>query len=103
MKIIGIHVVCLIYSPDPDISLPSTGFLHNGPDGVAVYRAPQMAFTYGTVAEPQSVVDGIVYSLTGDAAVSMATKLTPGKAYLPKLSPEAKCDQVIGLNISEKF
>ncbi|PIK61454.1 hypothetical protein BSL78_01579 [Apostichopus japonicus] len=63
---------------NPDISLPSTGFLHRGPDGVAIYRAPSMAFTYGSIAEPQSVVDALVYSLTEDSAVTLETKLTPG-------------------------
>ncbi|PIK39123.1 hypothetical protein BSL78_24038 [Apostichopus japonicus] len=45
---------------------------------VCIYRAPSMAFTYGSIAEPQSVVDALVYSLTEDSAVTLETKLTPG-------------------------
>ncbi|KAJ8044574.1 hypothetical protein HOLleu_07357 [Holothuria leucospilota] len=65
---------------DPDFTLPETGFLHQGPDGIAIYRAPTMAFTYGTMAVGESIVDGIVYSLFDEASLSLESTLTPGYA-----------------------
>ena len=66
---------------EADIVLNSgrTGLLQNGPDAVALYRAPAGAFPYGTVATTKSLVDAIVYSTGDGLSHSLVDKLLPGK------------------------
>ncbi len=61
------------------------GFLQDGPDAVALYRAPAGAFPHGTEATSRCLVDAVIYSTEDKEHISLVEKITPGKIHLQNL------------------
>ena len=62
-----------------DDSSTSGGLLQDGPDAIALYRAPVGAFPHRTKATPNGLIDAIVYSTGPEDSHSLVDKLMPGK------------------------
>ncbi|XP_071493888.1 uncharacterized protein [Diadema antillarum] len=74
--VIGSHIM----EEEADLLLHAAprGFLQNGPDAVALYRAHEGAFPPGTPVTEKSVIDAVVYSTNHKRANSLVDRLVPG-------------------------
>ncbi|XP_022081290.1 uncharacterized protein LOC110974170 [Acanthaster planci] len=73
----------------------SGGFLQDGPDAIALYRAPSGAFPQGTQATSRSLVDAIVYSTEDNSHISLVDKLLPGRSVVLEDANHATGDETI--------
>ncbi|XP_072024494.1 uncharacterized protein [Amphiura filiformis] len=58
------------------------GLLQNGPDAIAIYRAPSGAFPYDTPPTTKSLVDAIVYNTGDGLSHTLVDKLLPGRSMV---------------------
>ncbi|XP_033624936.1 uncharacterized protein LOC117288251 isoform X2 [Asterias rubens] len=77
------------------ITTSRDGFLQDGPDAVALYRAPVGAFPHGTVASSRSLVDAIIYSTEDKEHISLVEKIMPGGYVVVEDSNHATGDETI--------
>ncbi len=58
------------------------GLLQNGPDAIAIYRAPAGAFPYDTPPTTNGLIDAIVYNTGDGLSHTLVDKLLPGMYFL---------------------
>ncbi len=63
----------------PDVDWTSGGLLQDGPDDIALYRAPAGAFPYQTDPTSNGLIDALVYSTAEGDSHSLIDALMPGK------------------------
>ena len=63
---------------DIAIAVSRAGLLQNGPDAIALYRAPCAAFPHGTIATSNGLIDAIVYNTGDGLSHTLLDKLLPG-------------------------
>ncbi|XP_038046951.1 uncharacterized protein LOC119721160 isoform X2 [Patiria miniata] len=71
------------------------GFLQEGPNAIALYRAPSGSFPHYTEATSRSLVDAVVYSTEDNAHNSLVDKLMPGRSVVVEDSNHATGDETI--------
>ena len=57
------------------------GFLQNGPDAVALYRANVNAFPFGTRVTRAGLIDAVVYSTNNKLGRRLVDALIPGREF----------------------
>ncbi|XP_070578841.1 uncharacterized protein [Ptychodera flava] len=83
--------------PAADIVLDSGsgGFLQDGPDAIAIHRAPATAFPYSTPVTDVSLLDAIVYSNNDNVDQVLLNTLTPGGRQVKDTTDLSGNDQSI--------